>query len=107
VVSLLLADTRIDVNKPILTGLTPFSIACRQGHKEVVSLLLNDPRIEPNEPDDDGRTPFFVTCQEGHKDVVSLLVGLTNMIQTSLTTMASLPSTQFVKTQMWKWCHSS
>jgi len=72
---LLLADPRIDPNKPRDTGATPFFMACQNGHKEVVSLLLADPRIDPNKADDDnGATPFFIACQEGHKEVVSLLL---------------------------------
>jgi len=74
VVSLLLADPRMDPNKPMNDGTTPFFIACENGHKEVVSLLLADPRIDPNKPMNDGTTPFFVACQFGHKEVVSLLL---------------------------------
>jgi len=48
VVSLLLADGRIDVNKPLDTGATPFFMACQKGHKEVISLLLEDMRTEIN-----------------------------------------------------------
>ena len=42
VISLLLKDPRIDVNKPQNTGATPFYVACQNGHKEVVSLLLRN-----------------------------------------------------------------
>jgi len=50
VVSLLLADMRIDGNKPRDSGATPFYIACQNCHKEVVSLLLADLRIDINKP---------------------------------------------------------
>ena len=57
-VSLLLADVRIDVNKPMDGGFTPFYIACEKGHKEVVSLLLADVRIDVNKPSNQQLTPF-------------------------------------------------
>ena len=75
VVSLLLADPRIDPNKADDdNGATPFFIACQEGHKEVVSLLLADPRIDPNKASNEGVTPFFMACQNGHREVVSLLL---------------------------------
>jgi len=74
VVSLLLADPRIDPNKARNNGTTPFYMACQNGHKEVVLLLLTDPRIDPNKADNTGTTPSFIACQNGHKEVVSLLL---------------------------------
>ena len=74
VVSLLLTDKRIEVNKPKGTRATPFFIACERGHKEVVSLLLADLRISVNKPTNTGATPFFAACQQGHLEVVSLLL---------------------------------
>jgi len=71
---LLLADPRIDPNRPETTEATPFFIACQEGHKEVVSLLLADPRIDPSEPQNDGATPFSKAFEKGHKEVVSLLL---------------------------------
>jgi len=75
VVSLLLADPRIDLKKPANNGgATPLFMACQKGHQEVVSLLLADPRIDPNKPNKNEATPFFIACQNGHKEVVSLLL---------------------------------
>ena len=74
VVSLLLADPRVEVNKPRDMLATPFYVACANGHKEVVSLLLADKRIDVNTLTNTGATPFFIACQEGHKEVVSLLL---------------------------------
>jgi len=74
VVSLLLVDKRIDVNKRARTGATPLHIACERGHTEVVSVLLADQRIDVNTPDHNGATPFFIACQQGHKEVVSMLM---------------------------------
>jgi len=73
-VSLLLADPRIDPNKPDNGETTPFYIACWNGHEEVVSLLLADPRVDPNEAENTGAAPFCIACQNGHKEVVSLLL---------------------------------
>jgi len=75
VVSLLLADPRIEPNhQSVSDGATPFSKSCQYGRPEVVSLLLADPRIDPSKPLDDGATPFFVACQEGHGQVVGMLL---------------------------------
>ena len=73
VVSLLLADPRIDPNEPRNTGATPFFIACQNGHTGVLSLLLADPRIHLNKPRNTGATPFYIACEKGHREVVSLL----------------------------------
>jgi len=62
VVSLLLADPRIDPNKADNEGFTPLHVACQEGHKEVVSLLA-DPRIDSNMSTDTGETPFFMACR--------------------------------------------
>jgi len=69
-----LADPRIDPNQPKNTGVTPFFIACEEGHKEVVSRLLAHPRIDPIKPTNEGASPFLVACQFVHKEVVSLLL---------------------------------
>jgi len=74
VISLLLADPRIDPDMAEIIGATPFFIASQEGHQEVISLLLADPRIDPNRPKNNQITPFFVACQDGHKEVVSLLL---------------------------------
>ena len=49
-ISLLLADPRIDPDMAEIIGATPFFIASQEGHQEVISLLLADPRIDPNRP---------------------------------------------------------
>ena len=74
VVSLLLTDPRIDLNKADNNGFTPFYVACQGGHKEVVSLLLADPRVDPNKPNNNEATPLWMACQCGHKEVISLLL---------------------------------
>jgi len=79
VVSLLLADPRVDPDKADNEGFTAFHVACENGHKEVVSLLLADPRIDPKKANNEGLTPFHVACQNGHKEVVSLLLADTRI----------------------------
>jgi len=74
-VVLLLADERIDVNRPENEGATPFYIACEAGHKEVVVLLLADERIDVTQRwTHDGGTGFSQACQNGHCEVVKLLL---------------------------------
>jgi len=65
VVSLLLADPRVDPSMPKINQSTPFFVACQLGRKELVSLLLADPRIDPNKPINDGATPFLLACYLG------------------------------------------
>jgi len=71
---MLLADPRIDPNKPSNDGATPFFQACQNGHEQVVSLLLADPRVDPNEPKKDQRTPLWKTSEIGHYVVVRHLL---------------------------------
>ena len=73
-VSLLLADPRVDPDEAIENGITALSMACQNGHQSVVSLLLADPRVDPNKPPKDGATPFSIACQQGHQSLVSLLL---------------------------------
>jgi len=83
VISLLLADPRIDPNMPRDTGATPFFIVCQEGQKEVASLLLADPRIDPNMPLDDQSTPLWYASQNGHLVIVRLLLASGRDIDTS------------------------
>jgi len=82
VASLLLADLRVDPNKPANNGVTPFFMACQNGHKEVVSLLLADPRIDPNKPWKEGATPLWVVSQNGHLVIVQHLLASSLEIDT-------------------------
>jgi len=63
----LLANERVDVNKPQNIGSTPFNIAYEKDHKDVVALLLADTRIDVNKPRYIGVTPFYIACRNGHK----------------------------------------
>ena len=82
VVSLLLADPRIDPNKASGNKATPFFIACQDGRKEMVSLLLADPRIDPNKPRNDRSTPLWFASQNGHLVVAQLLLASEREIDT-------------------------
>jgi len=74
VVEFLLRHPRIDVNKPMIEGATPFKIACQCDRKEVVSLLLADPRIDFNKPNSKGYTAFTNACMQGRQNMVSQLL---------------------------------
>ena len=81
-VSLLLADPRVDPNKPKNDGATPFFIACEKGHQSVVSLLLADPRVDPNKPKNDNSTPLWFASQNGHLAVVQVMLASGREIDT-------------------------
>jgi len=84
VVSLLLADPRVDPIKPANDGCSPFYIACQEGHKEVVSLLLADPRIDPNKPMNNRSSPLWFASQDGHLVSVQHLLASGREIDTEL-----------------------
>ena len=88
-VSLLLADPRIDPNKPQNEEATPFFMACLTGHQEVVSLLLDDPRIDPNKPRNDQSTPLWFASQQGHLVVVQHLLASGREIDTKMKSTVS------------------
>ena len=58
------------------TECTAFSVACKNGHKDVVQLLLDSEgkNIELNARDNEGYTQFMIACEFGQKDVVQLLL---------------------------------
>ena len=88
VVSLLLADSRIEVNKPTNRGFTPFYVACQNGRKEVVSLLLADMRIDVNKPNKYQYTPLWTASQEGHLPVVQLFLASGREVDTKTKSIA-------------------
>ena len=72
-VSLLLNDSRIDVNEGDDSGKTGFILACEYGHTQIVSLLLQNSRVDVNKADVDGQTGFMEACSYGCTEIVSLL----------------------------------
>ena len=57
-------------------GMTPFMIACQNGHQDVVKILLDhsEGNINFNAKDNRGWTAFMFACQNGHKDVAKSLL---------------------------------
>ena len=74
IVTLLLKDSRIDVNTANNDGKTGFTLACEKGHREIISLLLQDFRVNINKRDNDGYTGFIYACEKGHTEIVRLLL---------------------------------
>ena len=72
-VTLLLVDKRIDVNRQDEMGVTPFSEACRTGEVGLVELLLADMRVDINKPTDCQATPLSEASMF-HLDVVQVLL---------------------------------
>ena len=76
IVSLLLQDSRIDVNKGDNDGWTGFMYACCKGHTETVRLLLEDSRIDVSKAENDGKTGFMLSFElrEMTMTIASLIV---------------------------------
>jgi len=80
---MLLADPRIDPNKPKNDGTTPFFAACENGHKEVVSLLVADPRID-HKANINQTTRLWQASQNGHLAGVQHLLASEKEIDTTM-----------------------
>eukprot|EP00981_Chlorochromonas_danica_P001872 scaffold386_cov174-Ochromonas_danica.AAC.46 len=75
VVMVLLADSRVDINKKNKYGGTPLYGACLKGYVEAVKALLSDTRVvDVNAEDECGLTPLHYACSGGHIEVVKLLL---------------------------------
>lgn len=75
IVSLLLADERVDPQIPDRNEAIPLSLACQFAHVDIAAMLLADSRvIDVNQERNTGATAFFKACQNGHVDVVSLML---------------------------------
>jgi ankyrin repeat protein len=61
----LLAGTHADVNQPNGNGITPFFIACQNGHAAIVTKLLANERVKVNKATNNGLTPFYAACKKG------------------------------------------
>jgi len=74
IVALLVADSRVEVNKPMKGGWAPVHIASYRGHTEIVALLLGNPRLDPNYSVEGKFTALALASSQGRKDVVVLLL---------------------------------
>ena len=67
---LLLNDERVDINKATDDSMTPFSIACSEGHIEVVKYMLASGReIDINKKDEDGKTGLDWAKERGREEM--------------------------------------
>ncbi len=73
-VTLLLADDRVDPNtaEPVLG--TALIFAALKGHASVITLLLADERVDPNRAGQNGDTALIFAASKGHASVVTLLL---------------------------------
>ena len=70
-----LSKTSLDFNAAIeLYLVTPFHIACCEGHLEIVLLLLQKESINLNARNFLGMTPFLWACLNGRTEIVNLLL---------------------------------
>jgi len=73
----LLLHTDLNINERVDRGLTPFIIACLNGHTEVVNLMITSSKeygIDLNACCDRGWTVFFLACLKPHMEIVKLMV---------------------------------
>ena len=73
-VTLLLANGRVDPNIAEQNGNTALMGAADKGHASVVTLLLADDRVDPNITNQDGYTALMWAAKERHASVVMVLL---------------------------------
>ena len=88
VVSPLLADMRIDVNKQHIEDCTPFFKACENGREEIVALLLPDPRSILIPQLMTLCTPLWFASQNGHLSIVQLILASGREVDTTTKSIA-------------------
>jgi len=74
VVTLLLANGRVDPNMADQNGNTAIMGAADKGHASVVTLLLANGRVDPNIAEQNGNTALMGAADKGHASVVKLLL---------------------------------
>ena len=74
VVTRLLAEENININKTTLKDATPLHIASQLGHVDIVRALLAKEQIKINEATKDGVTPLLIAAYNGHLEVVQALL---------------------------------
>ena len=73
-VTLLLANGRVDPNMADQNGNTAIMGAADKGHASVVTLLLANGRVDPNIAEQNGNTALMGAADKGHASVVTLLL---------------------------------
>ena len=73
-VSLLLADTRVNPATTNQDGNTALMFAAQNGHSSVVRLLLADKRVDPTVANQNGFTALMFAAMKGHVSVATLLL---------------------------------
>ncbi len=74
IAELLLQDSRIDVNRASMVGLTPLAQAATSGQERVTRLLLAANGIEVDKADDRGETPLMAAARWGSEAAARLLI---------------------------------
>ena len=74
IVSVLVEQAGIDVNKRDNDGSTPFNLACESDHLQVVKILLRDMRVDINMTDNEGRTPLWNACRWGSFEIIKWMI---------------------------------
>ncbi|XP_071085233.1 ankyrin repeat domain-containing protein 50-like [Haliotis cracherodii] len=75
VVSRVLMQGKVDINKQGLYRRTPLMMAARLGHKEIFDLLMSE-GADASPEDDDGNTILHLACEGGHLDIVTSILQL-------------------------------
>jgi len=89
VVRLLLTKVK-DVNRPSISGRTPFTRACEHGHDEIVKMLLDDPRVDTTTTDDTGCSALWTTSRNGHLSTIQLILASDREVDIHARTMKGL-----------------
>lgn len=79
IMTLLLKNKNIDVNKGDNDGLTPLMLASGNGYKEIVELFLKNENIDVNKGDNFGHTPLSLASRFGFEKIVTLLLSNDNI----------------------------
>jgi len=74
--TVLLLDSRADVEKPGRQGRTPLHWAAFHGYTEAVKILLEvrNSKVDVAVKDKDGKTALELASKEGHEEIIELLV---------------------------------
>ena len=74
VISMIIHDTAIDVNKRDLGGSTPLAIATEMNYNHIVRIILSNSRTDVNLADGFGNTPLHKAVRRGNVGLVRMLM---------------------------------